>query len=91
MASVEWVTTQVRWSQSRGGLVKSDEEEEELGAYLEGLRRVMDDFVSVDMVMVLFFSSSDDMTVCVYIYMYVLFRSYNRRLYFFSAIRLYLK
>lgn len=56
MARVEWVTVQVRWSQSRGGLVKvvavdvdgggggGEEEEEdgaEGGAYLEGMRRLM--------------------------------------------------
>lgn len=34
---VEWVTVQVRWSQSRGG----GEEDEDEEAYLDGMRRAM--------------------------------------------------
>lgn len=42
IARVEWVTVQVRWSQSRaGGEKEEDEDEDEDEAYLEGMRRVM--------------------------------------------------
>lgn len=42
IARVEWVTVQVRWSQSRAGGEKEEEEvDDEEVAYLEGMRRVM--------------------------------------------------
>lgn len=54
MARVEWVTVQVRASQSSGGFVKSVGVVEGVvvleEAYLEGMRRVMEDCcVSEDM------------------------------------------
>jgi hypothetical protein len=47
MERVEWVTVQVRWSQSRGGGGGGDDDEDEEDAYLDGMRRVMGLFVDI--------------------------------------------